>query len=272
MRNQLRNYFLVTAFSTLTLCTCFASQSLAAQPTPTPTATAAAVTPSANDTTNAERVNTDAIKEKYWARGDESEIGVVQNRLYSKAGKIEFQIIGGLINSDPFVSTYNLGGRLGYHINEYFSVHALAWKSWASPSSTQDNLTANKPANEIGTALNTDYAKSYYGAEFQASLLYGKLSLVGKSIIYYDLHFLAGLGITGTESGNNFTQHFGVGQQFFLSKRTSILVDYRIMHYKDTLINKIIPQGFGTPIDGDVRTNWTNAISIGVGFLFGGGK
>jgi outer membrane beta-barrel protein len=165
-----------------------------------------------------------------------------------------------------------LGGRLGYHLNEYFSVHALAWKSWASPSSTQNNLTANKPTNEIGTALNTDYANSYYGGEFQASLLYGKLSLVGKSIIYYDLHFLAGLGITGTESGNNFTQHVGVGQQFFLSKKTSIVVDYRIMHYQDTLLNKITPQGFGTPIAGDVRSNWTNAISIGVGFLFGSGK
>lgn len=263
---QLQNYFLGFAFSTFAGLSCFASQSLAAQPTPDPTTAA----PAASDTTNAERVNTDAIKEKYWARGDESEIGVVQNRLYSKSGKIEFQLLGGLINSDPFVSTYSLGGRLGYHLNEYFSLHALAWKSWASPSSTQTNLQSVKDNSQIGTALNTDYARSYYGGEFQASLLYGKLSLVGKSIIYYDLHFLAGLGITGTESGNNFTQHVGVGQQFFLSKRTSIVVDYRIMHYKDTLLDKIVTADFGNPVG--TRTNWTNAISIGVGFLFGGGK
>jgi outer membrane beta-barrel protein len=268
MRNhQLRNYFLGTAFSAFAVLACFASESLAAQPSPTPAASSA---PTQGDTINAERVNTDAIKEKYWARGDESEIGVVQNRLYSKANKIEFQIMGTLINSDPFVSTYALGGRLGYHMNEYFSVHALAWKSWASPSSTQTNLQSTKPDNEIGTALNTDYAKSYYGGEFQASLLYGKLSLVGKSIIYYDLHFLAGLGVTGTESGNNFTQHVGVGQQFFLSKRTSIIVDYRIMHYRDTLLDKIDVADFGNPVG--TRSNWTNAISIGVGFLFGSGK
>jgi outer membrane beta-barrel protein len=270
MRNQLLNRFSIAAFSILALSSGFASVALAADAGPAPVATPATAS-QAPDTTNAERVNTDAIKEKYWARGDESEIGVVQNRLYSKAHKVEFQILGSLINSDPFVSTYSIGGRLGYHFNEYFSAHALAWKSWASPSSTQDNLTANKPVNEIGTALNTDYAKSYYGGEFQASLLYGKLSVVGKAIIYYDLHFLAGVGMTGTESGNNFTQHVGVGQQFFLSKRTSILVDYRIMHYQDTLINKIIPPT-GSPIPGDVRTNWTNVISVGVGFLFGSGK
>jgi outer membrane beta-barrel protein len=266
MRRQQRTFFLSIALSSLAIVSIPWSLSWGADKQPAAAATTDA-TPS--DTTNAERVNTDAIKEKYWARGDESEIGVVQNRLYSKANKVEFQVLGGLINSDPFVSTYSLGGRLGYHLNEYFSVHALAWKSWASPSSTQTNLEATKPDNEIGTALNTDYAKSYYGGEFQASLLYGKLSLVGKSIIYYDLHFLAGLGVTGTESGNNFTEHVGIGQQFFLSKRTSIIVDYRIMHYKDTLLDKVDQADFGNPVG--TRTNWTNAISIGVGFLFGGG-
>jgi hypothetical protein len=87
MRNQIRSQLSGLAFSTLAL-TCFVSQSLAAQPTPTPTAAPTATAPATGDTTNAERVNTEAIKEKYWARGDESEIGVVQNRLYSKANKV----------------------------------------------------------------------------------------------------------------------------------------------------------------------------------------
>jgi outer membrane beta-barrel protein len=262
MRIQLNSALIVVVLPALAALVPFQS-AFAASPTPTPSSTA-----SSDSTTNAERVDTEAIKEKYWARGDETEIGVVQNRLYSKAHKVEFQIIGGIISSDPFVSTYSLGGRLGYHFSEYFSAHLLAWKSWASPSNAQ--TVAGSSAVEIGTAFNTDYARSYYGGEFQASLLYGKLSLVGKAIIYYDLHFLAGLGDTDTESGNNFTQSVGIGQQFYVSKRVSVIFDYRLMHYKDTLLNKTVPSELDQPAG--VRTNWTNSISLGFGFLFGSGK
>jgi len=266
MRTQLQlrspliaRFIMTSAFAILASQTVFA-----AGPTPTASST------SSDDASTAQRVNTEAIKEKYWARGDEAEIGVVQNRLYSKAHKFEFQIIGGLVNADPFVATYNLGGRFGYHFSEYFSLHALAWKSWASPSSTQTTLLEDKPADEIGTALNTNYARAYYGTEAQASLLYGKLSVVGKAIIYYDLHFLAGLGITSTESGSDFTQSFGLGQQFYLSKTTSLIFDYRLMHYNETLLNKIEPTEYGQAAGN--RSNWTNVFSIGLGFLFGSGK
>jgi outer membrane beta-barrel protein len=249
------------------LCT---TSSYAADPAPAATPGAAA-----DDTTNAERVDTENIKQKYWARGDESELGVVQNRTYSKARKFEFQILGGMVNSDPFVSTQNLGFRLGYHFNEYFSAHLLAWKDWASASATQTNLlNSGQQIQQIGTALNTDYAKAYYGGEVQASLLYGKLSLLGAAIIHYDLHLLGGLGATSTESGTEFTQHIGIGQQFYVSKNTSIIFDYRLMHYNNLLINKTDPanSGFLESIPGSNTSSWSNVFTLGFGILFGGPK
>jgi len=256
-----------------------AASSYAADPQPAPTATPAAPSAGAatDDTTNAERVDTENIKQKYWARGDESEMGVVQNRTYSKAHKFEFQILGGMINSDPFVSTQNLGARLGYHFNEYFSAHILAWKSWARASATQNNLlSSGESLSQIGTALNTDYASAYYGGEIQASLLYGKLSLLGAAIIHYDLHLLGGLGATATESGTDFTQHIGVGQQFYVSKSTSIIIDYRLMHYNNLLINKTDPTSpandYLGAIAGSNTSSWSNVFTIGFGILFGGPK
>src|SRR4051812_6211150 len=53
----------------------------------------------------AERVNVESIKQKYWARGEESELGVVQNRLYSKEHKVEIAGFYGFLGSDPFLNT-----------------------------------------------------------------------------------------------------------------------------------------------------------------------
>src|SRR3954471_9123833 len=76
-----------------------------------------------------EKADVGAIKEKYWAKGDESELGVVQNRLYSKSGKLEIGGFGGLTSSDPFLDVKQLGGSIGYHFSELWAVHLFGWKS-----------------------------------------------------------------------------------------------------------------------------------------------
>ena len=116
------------------------------------------------NTTGAEKVDVDSIKEKYWARGDESEMGVVQNRLYSKAGRWEFGVFGGIIASNPFLSTQSVGFHLGYHFNEYISVHALLMKEYPGPSSA---LTAFEQNNQ--GAASTNPANAYEGGEVEAS-------------------------------------------------------------------------------------------------------
>ena len=212
-----------------------------------------------------DRVNVDAIKEKYWAKGDDAELGVVQNRMYTKVGRFEVGTFGGVIISDPFLDVTSLGASIGYHFSEYFAVHVFGWKSFASNSSALDTFVRTE-----GATANTNDPKSYIGTEGSASILYGKLSLLGKKIIYYDFHLLAGLGATATESGTYLTEHIGIGQQVYLNKSTSIRLDYRLMPYEEKILEKVIPTKIGQVVD--QRTNWSNAITLGVSFLFGGAK
>lgn len=209
----------------------------------------------------AEKVNVENIKEKYWARGDESELGVVQNRLYSKARKLNLGLFGGFLSSDPFLSTRSLGGRLGFHFNETWSLHAMAWKSSTSGSSALEALEAS------GKKANTNPAKSYAGGEVAASVLYGKLSLLGKKILYYDMHVLAGAGATATETGTNGTYHGGIGQQVFLTKWSSLRLDYRVMYYTEEIREKEILARLGQ--SNGTRGNWTHAITLGFDFFIG---
>ena len=130
----------------------------------------------------AERLSVDAIKEKYWTRGDENELRVVQNRLYSKARKLELGVSYGSSSSDPFLTTSQVGGSLGYFLSEYVGIEFFGWKAMASESDAGTDLRKQtKAQSSTGTevAPNTNKQQSFLGGQLRISPLYGKLSLVG---------------------------------------------------------------------------------------------
>jgi len=212
-----------------------------------------------------EQIDVEAVKKKYWARGDESELGVVQNRLYTKEGKLAFSLITGSISADPFLDVKALGGSVGYHLNEYFGIYLIGWKAFASSSSALETF---ERVSRVTT--NTNKPLSYFGAELAASLIYGKLSVVGKKIIYYDMHFLSGIGLTRSESGNSVTPSLGLGQAIWLTDQLAFRIDYRLMPYREEIVEKVRPSLMGQVVDR--RTNWSNAVTLSATFLFGGSK
>src|SRR3989338_4339689 len=160
-----------------------------------------------------ETIEVEKIKEKYWAKGDETELGVVQNRLYSNAEKWEVGLLGGFVSSDPFLSVKNFGASAGYYFSPYFALHAIGWKDVASSSAALTTFESSS-----GFTANTNKPKFFYGLQASGDFLYGKLSLLGKMIIYFDLHLRVGLGRTETESGAYVTPFVGLGQQIHLDK------------------------------------------------------
>ncbi len=235
----------------LWLTLCLSLPCLAAEPVPTQSP--ASVGPPAD----AEQVNVDSIKEKYWALGSETELGVVQNRAYTKKGKFELSLNLGVLYSDPFLDVRTLGFSLGYHLNEYLSLHLLAFKDLVSPSSALNTFQQT-----LGATVDTNIPRYFLGMEGMGSLFYGKLSVLGKSIIYYDLYLLCGMGLTNTESGNYATPSIGLGQRFYLNKTVSVRLDYRLIFYEERIIEKVIPTQIGKVLGN--RSNWNNTVTLGV--------
>lgn len=209
-----------------------------------------------------ESVEVEKIKEKYWAKGSEAEMGVIQSRLYSNAKKVELGVLGGVISSDPFLSTKHLGGSVGYYFSDYFALHAIGWKSYASGSEALKSFE-----KEAGFTANTNQAQSFYGLQASGDFLYGKLSLLGQMIIYFDLHVRGGLGRTQTESGNYLTPFIGLGPQIHLSKRVSLSFDYRLMRYQENIVGKAPDANYGKTVGN--RVNLTDVISFGLTFSLG---
>ncbi len=211
-----------------------------------------------------QKADVEAVKERYWAKGDENETGVVQNRLYSKSGKLELGVFGGRIDTDPFLDVSVLGGSLGYHFNEFWALQLTGWKSFTSTSSAYARLAAQN----AGT--NTNELRSFYGAEIAWSPIYGKLSVLGKAIVYYDFHLLGGAGITQGENGNSLTGSIGLGQQIYLDDWLSLKIDYRFMPFSENEIEEVqtLSPNFGKVIG--TRSNMSSALTIGLTFLIGG--
>lgn len=211
--------------------------------------------------TEFEQVNVDQIKEKYWARGNETELGVVQNRTFSKKGKVEFSLLTGVVFSDPFLSVNIAGGSIGYHLSEYLALQITGFHHLVTSSSAL--LTFQQSS---GATTNTNNPRNYLGMEGMWSVFYGKLSVLGQSIIYYDFHLLGGFGLTDTESGMNATPSLGLGQRFYLSKTISVKLDYRLQFYRENIIEKQVVTQLGQ--SRGLRDNWSNTITIGLGFMF----
>ncbi len=208
--------------------------------------------------TSAEEADVQKIREKYWARGNESEMGVVQNRLYPKRHRFELGISGGNLNGDPFLTVLTGGASLGFHFSEFFALHFLYWSPSVNPSSALKTLQ-----NELNTTANTNEPKAYYGLDARASILYGKLSLLGAAILYFDSYLSIGTGQLKTESGTNLTVSGGFGQQIHLSRTFCINIDYRLIWYKERILGKVTGPSGNLGQDLGMRSNLSNAITLG---------
>lgn len=214
-----------------------------------------------NSDVTSDIVEVEQVKEKYWAQGDASQLGVVQNRLYTKKNKVQIGVLLGKAMDDPFLSSNILGLNLSYNVSEFWGFSVVGWDYSVSPSNALNTLRAgDKEANTVEN-------KSYYGAEATGSFLYGKLSLVGTSIIYYDMHFLTGMGLTKTENDSAaFTVNVGIGQRFYVTESVSLRMDYRVQSFNATEVEKEITARIGE-VNGVVR-HWNHVVGLEVNYMF----
>jgi len=179
-----------------------------------------------------------SVKSTYWNRNSDGDVEVVQNRLYSKSGRISLQPTFGTVSSDPFLSVKSGALSLGYHFSESFGIQAVGRKYFVSKSSYQKELEEGLTAGAAAKA-NVNAPRSYLGGEIMWSPLYGKISL-GGGVTHYDAHIFVGAGVTDTETGKLFTPSVGLGPQFYLGKSVALNVDYRLSYYKETIPEQVL--------------------------------
>ena len=156
------------------------------------------------------------------------DLAVIQKRYFPKTNRFEFST-GGAINLKNSLFN-NMGGafRLGYFLNENFGLEA----SYFYLSSFDKELIKRlkNKGQFIERLVNPEH---YIGGSFKWIPIYGKMALLNKSIVPFDIHFSFDLGRTITvDNRGGFTMGGGVGQIFPFSRSIAFRWDFSWHVYK----------------------------------------
>jgi len=189
----------------------------------------------------------------------ETQVQVVQNRTFSRSGKVEFGILGGAIMTDPFISVFSAGGKLGYNFSDLFKLQALVWRDFVKESSS--GVTFSQDTSRLP---DSNYPEMLYAGEFVFSPIYGKLDFLNLFIMYCDLHIGVGAGDRVTQSGPDLAYIVNVGEEIFLSQHFSFNFDYRMLIFQQTILDKFDGSNavLGKPYE------MSNVFTIGFSVLF----
>ncbi len=128
------------------------------------------------------------LEDKYWAAKD-TDFNVVQNRTYSKAGKVFASLSYGPLVNDAYSYGRMTNFAAGYYFSERWGVE-LAYESGNLRNSDSTDVFLNR--NKFAPDYNT--FKSYTSLNFIVVPFYAKMSFWDRKIMYFDMQFAAGIG------------------------------------------------------------------------------
>lgn len=226
-----------------------------------------------------DQVDLKKLEDKYWAAKDD-EYGVIQNRTFSKTGKMYASLVYGPLINDPFAKAKASGLMLGYFINEDFGLEL----SYLTYGSTQ-NDTVSSYENQFGGAKpDFNLVKVAKFLSLTYTPFYAKMAFMNIGILYFDMGFTLGLGQTdyeiqkvnkdnsGVKSQANEMKSSGsfqVGfmQQLFIKKNIAFRLDVINSYYTQT--TKQYEIGIGAPESARTsNSKGANDTTISVGLTF----
>lgn len=239
----------------------------------------------------------DAIKE--FRAATPPRPSAIENRFFLKEGRFEIAPMFGAVPNNPFASRIVGGALMAYHFNE--QIAADAFISYSPDLGNNDLKGLTKTLVQIAKngSGDSDFQqpldKITLSAQFAArwSPVYGKINLVGETVVNFDFYGVAGLGMVSKANyyacapdpndpncqgdaslgaiaksqGNEVkvTPLLGVGGNFFLNQTVSLKLDLRMAFYVDNLPD--YNPNDNQPVTRQRSYNQLVA-AVGVGFFF----
>lgn len=187
----------------------------------------------------------------------------VENRFFLKESRFEISPIIGYVPNNPFAKRYVGGAALGYHFSEQLSAQALLGYSPDFGERDLKGLTSVllDRAYNANTSGTTNFQQPLDKVMLQAAFgvtwapLYGKINLVGETVLNFDFYTFVGAGMVSKEnyvatydeaqSDGNFVTltdngaevkvapYIGIGQNYFLNQFMAFKIDVRAAFYVD---------------------------------------
>lgn len=184
----------------------------------------------------------------------------VENRFFLKEHRFEFAPMVGYVPNNPYARRYTAGAAFGYHFNESVAAQAQVFYSPDLGEGDVKGLVgvllqrAFNSSSDAETEFQQPLDKVTLGANFGVvwSPFYGKINLVGETVLNMDFYLYGGAGIVSKANyyaqydeagaanippdpvilnavGNEVrvAPYIGLGQNYFLSRAVSFKLDFR---------------------------------------------
>ena len=203
-----------------------------------------------NAAKGSDKMDLKKLEDKYWSAKDE-DYNVIQNRTFSKAGKLYFSALYGPLMNDPFVVSRATGLLLGYHFTEDFGIEISSF-NYASKNS--ETVTRINSIQNAALSPNYNMLASTLALSATYTPFYAKMAFMNIAILYFDMGFTAGVGTTGydqvvrlrdfgggtvigEEKRRKSAPHFelGVMQQLFINKNVAFRLDIKNTFYSSKI-------------------------------------
>ncbi len=194
-----------------------------------------------NEQAKDQKIDLEKLEKQYWTPQDK-EFKVVQNRKFSKEGRIAASLqIGSLINDPYSKGLSNSSATVSYFFSEFSGLELNYTKYSLSDSKLVERFKENN-----GTTPNFNRQDSFIGMNYVWVPIYGKISWFDSKIVYFDMAFAPGLGMsfydqqtdnnTGeTEGALTFT--LDIQQHFFFHKNWAVRADFKTRIYEEDVLN-----------------------------------
>ncbi len=203
-----------------------------AAPAAVPAATAPGQAPAAPAPTGKdEKLDVSGLEEKYWSSQD-TDFTVVQNRTYTKVGRVSLAVSAGF----PANDSYNTGLLTSVAVNYYWSERSGIELNYTKYDFKDSKLVSDF-LGQYGSGVRPDMNRDtqFIGVAYNWIPIYAKASLLGSKIMYFDFGVSPGIGITNYEqfvdTGNRSDSALGYTldftQQFFISKELAFRFDFK---------------------------------------------
>jgi outer membrane beta-barrel protein len=227
-----------------------------------PAPAAAAAPASAPEKKNPEAVDISGLEEDYW-RPNKDELEVVQNRRFQKAHKWELAAHYGIFQGQDYVDSKSFGASLTYNFtNEWFTELSYARIN----NSNNDFLKSVQARYNFTPDFNTEQDQEVLAVGWTP--IYAKFALLGKEISHFEMYFAPGVGLTRT-AAEHFSEHFTIGEKFFLTEHWILRLEWRITHFTNRVDTT---QGTTSKANGGPgyvdQSTTTHNIIFGVGVMF----
>lgn len=177
----------------------------------------------------------EALIEKAKVLQPEKSEYIVQNRTVDRRNRVEIapeftSVMGG----DAYLRTQMMGMNAHYHITPRWSAGVKYGYMANQLRPEGENLITDTTVTGKAFIPAIDYPKQEILALINWYPIYGKMNLLEKGVLHFDLYLLAGAGQIELKSGNKTTYTAGTGIGMWFSQHLTSRLEFRYQNYKAT--------------------------------------